>query len=176
MNAEFRTKNDEGKTARLVFEAHCEADTEALGVALADALPERAVVALIGTLGAGKTRLVQALAAACGVPRQSVVSPTFVLANEYRGRRTIHHLDAYRLRDEEEFLALGAEEYFTSDAVTLLEWADRVENCLPRDRLEIRIEETGPTARRFEIAAHGPAYEHVINQLTARFDQLGGTP
>ncbi len=110
------------------------------------------------------------------MPRQSVVSPTFVLANEYHGRRTIHHLDAYRLRDEEEFLALGPDEYFASDALTLLEWADRVESCLPRDRLEIRIDETGPTARRFEITARGPAYEHVINQLTARFDQLGGAP
>jgi tRNA threonylcarbamoyladenosine biosynthesis protein TsaE len=152
---------------RFVFNAASEADTEVLGAALADALPERAVVALIGTLGAGKTRLVQALAAACGVPRQSVVSPTFVLANEYRGRRTIHHLDAYRLRDEEEFLALGAEEYFASDAIMLLEWADRVESCLPRDRLEIRIEETGPTTRRFEITAIGEKYQPTVERLAA---------
>ena len=64
-----------------------EQDTERLGAALADVLPPRTVVALIGTLGAGKTRLVQAVATALGVPAGSVTSPTFVLVNEYRQGR-----------------------------------------------------------------------------------------
>src|SRR5213078_3989368 len=73
------------------------ADTDRLGSALADALPDGAVVALCGTLGAGKTRLVQALAAACGIDRSEVVSPTFVLCHEHSGSRTLYHFDVYRL-------------------------------------------------------------------------------
>ena len=86
------------------------------------------------------------------------LSPTFVLIQEYHGRRTIYHIDAYRLRDEDEFDSLGPEEYFESDGLVLVEWADRVEGCLPRERIEIRIEVTGPESRRFEIAAVGQRY------------------
>ena len=76
------------------FVAHGEDDTQRLGAALAAVLPPGTTVALIGTLGAGKTRLVQALAEACGVPPATVVSPTFVLCQPYHGRRTLYHLDA----------------------------------------------------------------------------------
>lgn len=152
------------------FDATDAAATEAFGAALADVLPDGTTVALIGTLGAGKTRLVQAVAAASGIDRASVVSPTFVLVHEYHGRRTIYHIDAYRLRDEDEFLALGPEEYFDGDGLTLIEWADRVEGCLPRDRIEIHIEPTGPESRRFEVAAIGERYARVVEQLRRRFD------
>jgi tRNA threonylcarbamoyladenosine biosynthesis protein TsaE len=137
----------------LVFLSESEADTERLGRALADAIPAGTVVALIGTLGAGKTRLVQAFAAAQGVPREEATSPTFVLVNEYQGRLPIYHIDAYRLRDEDEFIELGPEEYFESDGVTFIEWADRVADCLPLERLEIRCEAVGETQRRFTVGA-----------------------
>ena len=78
------------------------------------------------------------------------------MIQEYHGRRTVYHIDAYRLRDEDEFLALGPEEYFESDGLVLVEWADRVEGCLPKDRIEIRIEVTGPESRRFDVASVGP--------------------
>ena len=117
-------------------------------------LPDGTTVALCGTLGAGKTRLVQAIAEAAGVDRREVLSPTFVLIQEYHGRRAVYHIDAYRLRDEDEFLALGPEEYFEGDGLVLVEWADRVDGCLPADRVEIRIEVTGPESRRFENRFH----------------------
>jgi tRNA threonylcarbamoyladenosine biosynthesis protein TsaE len=150
----------------LIFDALDEAGTVALGAALAECLPPRAVVALIGTLGAGKTRLVQAVAAAAGVDPREVMSPTFVLIHEYQGRLPIYHFDTYRLRDEDEFLQLGPEEYFDRPAWTFIEWADRVERCLPRERLEIRIEPTGPTSRRFQISAVGESYQAVILALS----------
>ena len=150
---------------RYVCQTDDEQGTAALGAALAEVLPDRTVVALCGTLGAGKTRLVQALAAACGVDRREVVSPTFVLAHEYHGRRTVYHLDAYRLRDEDEFLALGPEEYFESEALTLIEWADRVAGCLPAERLEVHVEVLGETSRRFEITAFGERLAGVLPQL-----------
>ena len=113
--------------------------------------PAERSCALIGTLGAGKTRLVQAFAAAHGVPREAATSPTFVLVNEYHGRLPIYHFDAYRLRDDDEFIELGPEEYFESNGVTFVEWADRVERCLPREHLEIRCEAVGETERRFTL-------------------------
>lgn len=150
---------------RFTFESNSEADTAAFGAALAQCLPDGSVVALCGTLGAGKTRLVQAIAQASGVDRQTVTSPTFVLVQEYHGRRRIYHIDAYRLRDEEEFLDLGPEEFFESDGLTLIEWADRVIDCLPREYLEIQIDVTGPESRRFEMVAHGGRYEEVVEDV-----------
>ncbi len=151
----------------LVFTAADESATEALGAALAAVLPPGAVVALIGPLGAGKTRLVQAVAAAAGVAPGEVLSPTFVLIHEYRGRLPIYHFDAYRLRDEDEFLQLGPEEYFDSAGWTFIEWADKVANCLPRNYLEIRIEQIGQCTRSFEIRAFGGAYVDVGDELEA---------
>lgn len=150
---------------RFVYQAADESGTEALGAALAEVLPGGSVVALCGTLGAGKTRLVQAIAAACGVDRREVTSPTFVLVQEYHGRRSLYHFDAYRLRDGEEFLELGPEEYCQRDGLVLIEWADRVNDCLPRDYLEVRIEVTGDTSRRLEILAHGPQSADAIDRL-----------
>jgi len=147
------------------YDARDESETAALGAALAEILPDGTTVALSGTLGAGKTRLVQAIAEAAGVDRRDVVSPTFVLAQEYHGRRTLYHFDAYRLRDEDEFLQLGPEEYFESPGLTLVEWADRVAACLPAQRVDVHIEVTGPQSRRFEIIAHGPRYREVLPRL-----------
>ncbi len=162
----------------IIFNAENEAATAALGHALAEVLPPGTTVALCGTLGAGKTRLVQAIAEGLGVNRREVVSPTFVLIQEYRGRRMIYHIDAYRLRDDDEFQQLGPDEYFESDGLVLIEWADRVAGSLPREyieiRIEIRIEVTGVESRRFEIRAIGRRYEEVLGRL-APLSGLPGT-
>ncbi len=147
------------------FTAADETATARLGAALAEALPDGTTVALCGTLGAGKTRLVQAIAEAAGIDRRDVISPTFVLIKEYHGRRTICHMDAYRLKDEDEFAELGPDEYFESDAVVFVEWADRVEAELPKERIEIQIEITGEHSRQFTIAAAGSRYEQTIARL-----------
>ncbi len=148
-----------------IYHAADESATATLGAALAEVLPAGTTVALCGALGAGKTRLVQAIAEAVGVDRRDVVSPTFVLLHEYHGRRTIYHFDAYRIRDADEFESLGPDEYFEGDGLTLVEWADRVESCLPRERIEIRIETTGPESRRFEVTAVGRRYAAVVERL-----------
>jgi tRNA threonylcarbamoyladenosine biosynthesis protein TsaE len=121
---------------------------------------------LNGTLGAGKTRLVQAIAAASGVDRGEVVSPTFVLCQKYEGTRTIYHLDAYRLKDDDEFRELGPEEFFESDGLTIVEWADKVVDCLPEERIDIDIGVTGPTSRQFIVRAVGQPYETVLSRLS----------
>ena len=149
------------------FLATDETETDRLGQRLADALPAGTVVALVGTLGAGKTRLVQAVATALGVPLDEVTSPTFVLVNEYNGGHLpVYHIDAYRLRDEDEFLELGPEEYFDSAGITFLEWADRVENCLPVDYLRIDIEVVGNTQRQFSLSTTSSELTNVIESLS----------
>ncbi|MCE5302105.1 MAG: tRNA (adenosine(37)-N6)-threonylcarbamoyltransferase complex ATPase subunit type 1 TsaE [Planctomycetaceae bacterium] len=150
------------------FDAVEESDTARLGAALAEVLPNGTTVALCGTLGAGKTRLVQALAEASGVERRQVLSPTFVLIQEYHGRRSLYHIDAYRLRDADEFLALGPEEYFDGDGLVLIEWADRVEECLPKEMLEIRIDVTGPTSRRFTVRSIGERFAPIVAEIGRR--------
>ena len=150
---------------QLIFLASSEEDTNRLGAALAELLPDGTTVALCGTLGAGKTRLVQAMAQGCGIARRQVVSPTFVICHEYHGRRDLVHLDAYRIQDDDEFLQLGPEEYFQSSAITLIEWADRISACMPEEYIQIDIQVTGQTTRKFKVAAVGPTYEPVIDAI-----------
>lgn len=154
----------------VLFLASGEADTDRLGILLAELLPDGAVVALSGTLGAGKTRLVQAIAAASGIDRHEVTSPTFVLCHTYRGRRTIHHFDVYRLKDEQEFLELGPEEYFQSGGLSLVEWADKVAALMPAEHLQISIDVTGPTQRRFILKPHGAQLEQAAAQIAQRLE------
>ena len=155
-------------SAHFTYRAADEAATERLGQALADLLSAGSVVALDGPLGAGKTRLVQAIAAACGVDRRDVVSPTFVLMHEYRGRRPVIHLDAYRLRDADDFLQLGADEAFGGPNLVFIEWAQRVTQCLPSERVEITISILPDDARQFEIVAVGAKYAGLVESLRQR--------
>ncbi|MFM7846219.1 MAG: tRNA (adenosine(37)-N6)-threonylcarbamoyltransferase complex ATPase subunit type 1 TsaE [Planctomycetota bacterium] len=152
---------------RWEYESRSVSDTERLGAALAEVWRDGTTAALCGTLGAGKTRLVQAIAAACDIDRSTVMSPTFVLCHEYHGRRSIYHLDAYRLRDDDEFLRLGVEEYFSQPVLTLVEWGDRVERVLPFDHWRIDIELAADDRRQITITA--PASQSdVLAELQAR--------
>ncbi|MDO4568834.1 MAG: tRNA (adenosine(37)-N6)-threonylcarbamoyltransferase complex ATPase subunit type 1 TsaE [Planctomycetia bacterium] len=137
-------------------ELHTPDAMDQLGQALESVLPAGTVVALHGTLGAGKTRLVQAVAQATGIPAENVTSPTFVLIQEYlQGRRPLYHFDVYRLKDEAEFWELGPEEYFDSDGLTFIEWAQKVEACLPESYWEIFLTQTGEYSRHVQIRLAG---------------------
>lgn len=134
-----------------------EQETLLLGQRIARALTPPVVLSLDGPLGAGKTRLVQAIACELGVGQGEVTSPTYVLVNEYTtGRVPVYHFDAYRLADEDEFLQLGPEEYFDgaggkAAGVTCVEWGDRVACCLPTDRVRVAIEILQRERRRVVI-------------------------
>jgi tRNA threonylcarbamoyladenosine biosynthesis protein TsaE len=156
----------------MIFLSESEGDTRRLGRMLAERLPPGTVVGLIGDLGAGKTRLVQAVAQSLGVPEGDVVSPTFVLIGEYAGRIPIYHFDAYRLVSPSEWSELGADEYFAGDGITFVEWADRVEALLPGDRLEILLEVASPTSRRIVLTSRGPKSDAIL----AGLDTPNGLP
>jgi len=160
-------------TATIV--SRSEAETDRLGRRLGELLPDGAVVALDGPLGAGKTRLVQAIAAARGHDPTNVVSPTFTLVQEYRGPRPVYHFDVYRLRDDDEFLNLGPDEYFYGTGITVLEWAEKVAACLPPERLQITIRPIDETTREFRLASlGGKAYEPIVRQIGEAFGAIGG--
>jgi tRNA threonylcarbamoyladenosine biosynthesis protein TsaE len=137
--------------------------TIAFGRRLGGSLFPGAVVALIGPLGAGKTHLVRAVAEGLGIADSRIVnSPTFVLIQEYEARLPIYHFDAYRLRGPVEFADLGTHEYLQGDGICLIEWADRVDACLPAEFLRIEIEVTGETSRRFHIEARGTRHAELL--------------
>ena len=154
--------------AALVLDLSDPTATAAFGRRLGRLLFPGSVVGLIGALGAGKTFLVRAVAEGLEIrDSRAVTSPTFVLIQEYAARLPIYHFDAYRLRSEAEFFDLGVHEYFASPGVCLIEWADRVQGCLPAERLGIELIVTGETGRKALLQATGERYESLLGALTA---------
>jgi len=150
----------------VIFESPDLSATDCLGRLLAESLPDGSVAALIGTLGAGKTKLVQAVAKYMGNAEETISSPTFVLLHEYTGgSRPIYHFDAYRLDTADEFRRLSPDDYFEDTGLTFIEWADKFPQILPARYLEIRIEPLGETSRRFHLTAHGAEYETAVQGL-----------
>jgi tRNA threonylcarbamoyladenosine biosynthesis protein TsaE len=135
------------------------AATEALGRRLGPLLFPGAVVALVGGLGAGKTQFVRAIAEGLGVRNPAAVtSPTFTLIHEYPARLPVYHFDTYRLNSPAEFVALGADEYFHGDGVCLVEWADRVADVLPVERLEVSFRVVSECERELTVTPFGGRY------------------
>jgi tRNA threonylcarbamoyladenosine biosynthesis protein TsaE len=151
----------------LVIDLASEADTAILGSLLADLVAPGVVIGLIGPLGAGKTRLVRAIAESLEVDPGAISSPTFVLIHEYLGRMPVFHFDAYRLKSPLAFEELGVADYWNGPGVCLVEWADRVVDLLPTDRWMITLKPVSPTERtaRLELPTCASS---VIDQLFAR--------
>jgi tRNA threonylcarbamoyladenosine biosynthesis protein TsaE len=125
-------------------------DCQAFGELLARYLPKSlpCTVGLVGTLGAGKTQLVKFIAQALGADPEDVVSPTFVLMHPIGTNPEIHHIDAYRIQDSDEFLELGIEELFEQPVVTIIEWADRFIECMPVNTLWIELVTQDPLSEQ----------------------------
>ena len=157
--------------------------TRALGRALAEAAtplpPGGCVVALHGDLGAGKTVFVKGVAEGLGVGADAhVVSPTFTIARSYPAAAgvTLHHLDAYRLGGGEELEDIGFEDMRGPGCFTCVEWAERVEDALPEDRIDVWLEIGAPeteiapgalpeTPRRVRLCGGGPTSEAILARL-----------
>lgn len=131
-----------------------EAATQALGQALARLLQSGEAICLSGRLGAGKSTLARALVRTVTTPDEEVPSPTFTLVQFYEGPElAIAHFDLYRLTDPEEAYEIGLDEALEDGAV-LIEWPQRLEGRLPKDRLDIEITLDGE-ARRACLQPHG---------------------
>lgn len=117
-----------------------EEETVALGEELARALPPRAVVLLIGELGAGKTTLAKGIVQGLGAARaEDVASPTFTLIHEFGAAPKVYHVDLYRLETPRELARLGLEELLEREAVILVEWGERFPQLWPADRIEVHL-------------------------------------
>ena len=129
-----------------VYRTASEEETIALGERLAQELPPRGVVLLIGNLGAGKTTLTKGIARGRHAAEpDEVSSPTFTLIHEYGSPAKVYHIDLYRLDEPRQVATLGLDEIFDQDALVLIEWGERVvPELMPPDRTEI----LAPHARR----------------------------
>ena len=133
------------------YRAASEVETIELGRRIANWLPRKAVVLLIGNLGAGKTTLAKGIAEGMdAASRDEVSSPTFTLIHEY-GDGRLYHIDLYRLDEPREVETLGLDELFDREAVVLIEWGERFPQLMPEDRIEIRLRTLEDEVREIEI-------------------------
>lgn len=135
---------------RIVITAGPE-ETEELGVDLAQALRDGDVVALVGELGAGKTTFVKGLARGLFV-KDEILSPSFLIARTYQGRRPFHHLDLYRLTRPEELAEVGLLALLPpEEGTTAVEWADRIPQIIPPGAVWVRLDLMGDERRRITL-------------------------
>lgn len=131
---------------------HTPEETVAFGRKLAKQLPRGSVVCFSGELGAGKTTLIKGLVSeAIHYPEELVNSPTYVYMNIYTGNEDITHFDLYRLNKEEEFFAMGFDEYIGTGALTCIEWPERIANSLPTDCIWVTLSHATDGGRIVQI-------------------------
>ena len=151
--------------------------TRALGAQIGQYVIDKAIVTLRGTLGTGKTTLVQGLGASLGV-EEIINSPTFTMLNEYySGRLPLFHLDLYRLKDEPStegfwgvdplvLLRLELDEIFSSHGIMVIEWAEPLTTYLPGDYLSIQLDYKDDGGRSAKLKGNGPRSLGLIHEIT----------
>ena len=142
-------------------------ETRALAARLGALLFPGDTLCLIGDLGAGKTTFTQGLALGLGLPAEEPVnSPTFTLVAEHPGGRVpLVHLDVYRLSGASDLYDLAFDDYLGGDSVVVIEWADKISDALPAERLEITLMPFAPDARQIVMTAVGIRAEEVLTHL-----------
>jgi len=120
------------------------------------------VICLYGDLGSGKTLFTKAFAKSMGIT-DNITSPTFNIIKEYEGECKLFHMDVYRLNEVNQ--DLGIPEYFKKKGVTIIEWADLIEDILPKKRLDIKIKILDENKRVFQIIPRGEEYEDLCERV-----------
>lgn len=139
--------------------------TEEFGIRLGKLLNPGDIVCLNGDLGAGKTTLTKSIGLGLGVD-DYITSPTFALINEYEGRMPVYHFDVYRLENVEELYDLGFDEYFYGRGVSIIEWADKIEKLIPKERIVLDIKKgIDIDERRINITVYGNRYKDILKEL-----------
>ena len=139
-------------------------ETTKIGYLLGTLLNPGDIVCLTGDLGTGKTHITKGIAKGLGVI-DHITSPTFTIVNEYdSGRLKLYHFDVYRVSDPDEIYAIGFDDYIFSDGVSIIEWANYIEEILPKDFLHIYVEKDlskGETFRNITITPYGERYDYI---------------
>ncbi|MDR3124035.1 MAG: tRNA (adenosine(37)-N6)-threonylcarbamoyltransferase complex ATPase subunit type 1 TsaE [Treponema sp.] len=126
-------------------------ETMAIGEKIAAGLGKGGVVALRGGLGVGKTCLVKGIARRLGI-REEVTSPTYTIVSEYAsGLLPLRHIDAYRLGGDDDFQALGGDEYIYGEGIAVVEWSDRIPASIPRSAVTVSISILEDGRRSIEV-------------------------
>ncbi len=133
-------------------DSYSAADTFSYGIAFGEQLPPHSIVCFFGDLAAGKTTFIKGLAVgAAGINPDDVQSPTFTYLNIYEGRQKIYHFDLYRLRDIDEFLSMGFDEYWERDGICCIEWSEKISSYLPLSCIQVQIRHLGENHRMIMI-------------------------
>lgn len=140
-----------------------------LGNLIGSLLKAGDVVALMGQLGAGKTYLTKGIAEGQGVKdRNEVTSPSYVLVKQYMGRMPIYHFDAYRVKSSDEMYDIDCVGFFWGEGISIIEWADKVMECLPDDFIKITIETVNQTSRDIHVSYQGERYRSFMEEFNER--------
>lgn len=142
-------------------------ETKKFGKLIGENLKPGDVVCLNGDLGAGKTTLTKSIAEGLGI-NDYVTSPTFTIVNEYYGDINLYHIDTYRLDEKLDVEYLGFDEYFYSDGVTIVEWAEKIRDALPEEYMEINIK-PGENSRTLEIIYNGDRFIDLKEKIDESF-------
>ena len=149
---------------------HSEKETTVLGERLARCLKKGLLLCLFGELGSGKTTLTKGIAQGLGLNKKEIISPSFVLIREHKLKKiNFYHLDLYRLNKMNELLNLGYEDYLYPDGITVIEWADRIENFLPDEYLRIELKHHKQNQRKIGFRPKGKKYLSIIKKFYADF-------
>ena len=152
----------------LVVESQSARETKSWGRRLASLLEGGELLGLIGELGAGKTCFVKGLAQGLALREEDILSPTFTLIQEHRGRLPLFHIDLYRL-DAASLDDLGLREYLFSPGIAAVEWFERLRDAEDLDFLAVRISYSAASIRRIEFSATGDHHAEVIRKLQNSF-------
>lgn len=148
------------------FISKSKAETINFGKRLGRILRRGEIIALCGELGSGKTIVVKGIAEGLGVKSNKYVnSPSFVILKVYKGRLPLYHFDIYRLNNISEFLTVDYTEYFYGKGVSVIEWADKIIELLPKEFLRIDISIKGENERKINIAPYGRQYKRLAEKL-----------
>jgi len=121
------------------------------------------IICLIGDLGTGKTHITKGIAEGLGIS-DNITSPTFTIVNEYSGRLKLNHFDVYRVSDPDEIYAIGFDEYIFSESVSVIEWANYIEELIPEEHIRIIINKLpshGENFRKITIEGYGDRYDYL---------------
>lgn len=153
------------KARSMEFISRSADQTRRAGLRLGSLLEAGDLIGLVGDLGAGKTTLMQGIASGWGSLDQ-VTSPTFVLVNVYRrpNRQRLYHLDAYRLNSPAEAQDLDLDSML-EDAALVVEWAEKIQETLPAERLWLEIKWVDENQRDFLITAYGTRYLDLLSEF-----------
>lgn len=159
----------------ITIQATTEEVTKQIGEVLAYDAFSGSLVILVGDLGAGKTTFTKGFAQGLDIERV-IKSPTYTLIREYRkGRLPLFHMDMYRIEESGGASELGLEEYIQADGIVMVEWANFIEEELPKERLIVEIERVTLTERVIRLKAIGSSYQEWLSAFERKWEGTDGT-